>query len=158
MACTQQDVRRIARSLPGVVEARDRFAFSVRKGEKEKGFAWVWLERTAPKKARVPNPAVLAVRVAELVEKDSLLALDRSRYFTEPHYAGYPAVLVRLAEVDRAELEKLVTRAWRCVAPRALVGEVEGRGRDPASPARAWRGRSRSGTGRRPSSSARTPR
>jgi hypothetical protein len=42
---TQQDVRRIALSLPETVEAEDGFAFSVLNRSKHKGFAWVWMER-----------------------------------------------------------------------------------------------------------------
>ena len=121
----QDDVRRIALSLPDTSEDEDRFAFSVRHGAKRKGFAWVWLERTDPKKARVPQPAVLAVRVADLAEKDLLLASDEERFFTEPHYNGYPAVLVRLAAVDVDELTELLIDAWRCQAPRALVKELD---------------------------------
>jgi hypothetical protein len=117
----QDDVRRIAMTLPETVEATDRFAFSVRNGSKEKGYAWVWLERTDPKKARVPQPEVLAIRVANAVEKEALLAADSEKFFTEPHYNGYPAVLVRLAAVDTDELRELLTDAWRCQAPRALV-------------------------------------
>jgi hypothetical protein len=125
----QNDVRRIATSLPGTTEAKDRFAFSVRNGSKEKGFVWVWLERIAPRKARIPNPEVLAVRVANLDEKDALLALDREKLFTEPHYNGFPAVLVRLPLVHAGHLKELITDAWRCVAPRALVDDFEGRRR-----------------------------
>jgi hypothetical protein len=72
----QNDVRRIARKLPGTSEGEGRFAFSVRNGSKEKAFVWVWSERIAPRKARVPNPDVLAVRVADLDEKDALLAIQ----------------------------------------------------------------------------------
>jgi hypothetical protein len=121
---TQADVRRIARSLPETVEGKDRFAFSVRNKGKEKGIAWVWLERVHPKKARVPNPKVLAVRVADLDEKDMLLG-DDQKFFTEPHYNGYPAILVRLAAVNVAELRMLLTAAWRCQAPAALVEAFE---------------------------------
>ena len=32
--------------------AKSRFAFSVRNKDKLKGFAWVWLERIAPKQSR----------------------------------------------------------------------------------------------------------
>jgi hypothetical protein len=117
----QRDVRRIALSLPGAVEADDRFAFSVMNRGKPKGFVWVWLERLDPKKARVPNPDVLAVRVADLAEKEVLLASDERSFFTEPHYEGFPAILVRLAEVDVDELSELITDAWRCQAPRALA-------------------------------------
>ena len=53
----QDDVRRIALSLPDTVEDDDRFAFSVLGSGKGKpnGFAWVWLERIHPKKARLPK-------------------------------------------------------------------------------------------------------
>jgi hypothetical protein len=118
---TQDDVRRIAVSLPETEEGDDRFAFFVRAKGKPKGFVWVWLERLQPKKARVPNPQVIAVRVADLDEKDILLSLDPAKFFTEPHYNGYPAVLVRLAAIDADELEPLIVHAWRCQAPKALV-------------------------------------
>jgi hypothetical protein len=118
---TQADVRRIALSLPGVEEEPNRFAFSVRNKGKLKGFAWVWLERVAPKKARVPQPNVLALRVANLLDKDFLLGLDPVKFFTEPHYDGFPAVLVRLPAVTARELTPLITEAWRCQAPKDLA-------------------------------------
>ena len=117
----QQDVRRIALSLPGVAEERGRFAFTVQSKGKAKGFVWVWLERIHPKKARVPCPGVLAVRVRDQAEKAALLAGDPDVFFTEPHYNGYPAVLVRLPAVNAAQLRALVVAAWRCVAPPALL-------------------------------------
>jgi hypothetical protein len=121
----QDDVRRIAMALPEVRESEDRFAFSVLNKGKEKGIAWVWQERVDPKKARVPQPAVLAVRVANSVEKESLLAADEEKFFTEPHYNGFPAILVRLAAIDPAELRELIVDAWRCQAPHALVKEYD---------------------------------
>jgi hypothetical protein len=117
----QEDVRRIALSLPEVVEEEDRFAFSVMNKGKRKGIAWVWLERIESRKPRVPRPDVLAIRVANQGEKDTLLASDNRKFFTEPHYNGYPAVLVRLGAVDVGELNELITDAWRCQAPPALV-------------------------------------
>jgi hypothetical protein len=123
---TQDDVRRIALALPETFEGEDRFGFSVLNKGKHKGFAWVWMERVDPKKARIPQPAVLAVRVANLTDKEMLLASDDgTKFFTEPHYNGYPAVLVRLAAVDPDELEELLIDAWRSQAPRALVKEYE---------------------------------
>ena len=117
---TQADVRRIALSLPETEEAKDRFAFSVRNKGKLKGFVWVWLERVAPKKPRVPQPKVIAIRTANLFDKDFLLASDSEKFFTEPHYNGYPAVLVRLPAVTVRELRPLITEAWRCQAPKDL--------------------------------------
>jgi hypothetical protein len=46
-------------------------------------------------------------------------------YFTEPHFNGFPAVLVRLEAVDQDELEELLTEAWRIQAPRKLVKEFD---------------------------------
>jgi hypothetical protein len=123
----QDDVRRIARSLPGAVEGEGQFGFGVLYKGKSKGFVWVWLERVDPKKARVPNPEVLAFRVANQAEKEMLLASDDAKFFTEPHYNGFPAVMVRLPAVDVDELEELVTDAWRCMAPKALVKEFDER-------------------------------
>jgi hypothetical protein len=118
---TQADVQRIALGLAGAEASRDRFAFSVMNKGKPKGFAWVWLERASPKAKRLPNPKVLAVRVKDLGQKDLMLATDKERFFTEPHYNGYPAVLVRLADVAAAELRVLLEEAWRCVAPKELL-------------------------------------
>ena len=114
------DVRCIALSLPATEEAPNHFAFSVRNKGKLKDFVWVWLERVAPRKARVPQPNVIALRVANLFDKDFLLALDPVKFFTEPHYNGFPAVLVRLAAVTARELRPLITEAWRCQAPKDL--------------------------------------
>jgi len=121
----QSDVRKIARSLPGARAAEGRFAFSVENKGKDKGFAWVWMERVHPKKARVPCPEVLAVRVRGRAEKLALLKSDPDKFFTEPHYDGFPAVLVRLAAVGKAELRALIVEAWRCQAPAKLAAELE---------------------------------
>ena len=75
------------------------------------------MERVVPKKPRVPNRGVLAVRVANLAEKDRLLAAEPAKFFTEPHYEGFPAVLVRLEAVTVADLKRLLANAWRCQAP-----------------------------------------
>ena len=122
----QDDVRRIALSLPETVESQDTFGFRVRNAAAKSGskqFAWTWHERVTPGQPRVPRPDVLAVRVAGQAEKDMLLAADPDKFFTEPHYDGFPAVLVRLAALGADELRELITDAWRCQAPRVLVRE-----------------------------------
>ena len=118
---TQADVRRIAMSLPETVEADERFAFSVPHKGKLKGFAWVWMERIQPKKPRVANPEVLAIRVANEGQKEALISAEPKKFFTEPHYNGFPAVLVRLAEVNAKELRTLLEEGWRCQAPKELL-------------------------------------
>ncbi len=69
----------------------------------------------------MPRPDVLAVRVAGQAEKEMLLAADAGKFFAEPHYNGFPAVLVRLAAVGEDELRELIVDAWRCQAPRDLI-------------------------------------
>ena len=115
------DVQRIALALPDTSLDDDRIAFSVTNKGKRKGIAWVWMERIHPKQARVPNLSVLAIRVRDLAEKDMLLAARLDTLFTEPHYNGFPAVLIRLGAIDVDELEGLIRNAWRCQAPAALV-------------------------------------
>ena len=64
---------------------------------------------------------MIAVRVANESEKDALLALDEDVFFSEPHYDGFPAVLVRLSAIDEDLLRTVITDAWRCQAPKRLV-------------------------------------
>jgi len=118
---TQADVRRIALSMPQAEEASEGFAFSVPNKGKLKGFVWVWMERVTPKKPRVPNPGVIAARVANVGQRDLLISAEPVKFFTEPHYNGFPAVLVRLDAVSVADLKLLIAEAWRCQAPPELA-------------------------------------
>lgn len=79
--------------------------------------------------AAPPEDSPWRIRVAGLDEKEALLAIDKERLFTEPHYNGFPAVLVRLSLMDVDDLAPLITGAWRCLAPRALVDDFESRQR-----------------------------
>jgi hypothetical protein len=106
---TQADVRRIALSLAGTTEDADEFVFRV----EGKLFVWLWPERVHPKKPRVRNPDVIVVSVADDLAKQMLIAMDPKVFFTEPHYDGYNAVLVRLPKVSREMLKKVVTEAWQ---------------------------------------------
>ena len=133
---TLEDVRRIALSLPETSEDSGRFGVSVA----GKGFTWSWMERIQPKKPRVENRAVIAIRVANEDEKQALIAADSEKFFTEDHYNGFPAVLVRLPRVTRAQLHTLIVGAWRCQAPPELVKEEAATARKAIKPARPARG------------------
>jgi hypothetical protein len=117
---TLGDVRRIAGSLPGTsIDDGQQLALSVTNAKgKSKGYAWVWLERVAPKQPRIPRPDVLAVRVPSVDDKEALIAADPDTFFTEPHYNGFPAVLVRLAVIGVDELAELLQDAWRIQSGR----------------------------------------
>lgn len=115
----QAHVRKIALELPGTEERAGRFAFAVIVRDKPKDYAWVWLERVAPRMARVANPSVLALRVSNLSEKELKLKSNPEKFFTEPHYNGYPAVLLRLSKVRMPELRALLHEAWQCTVAKA---------------------------------------
>ena len=118
---SEEAVRHIALALPGTEDGGDRLAFTV----DGKGFAWSWMERVEKKKPRIERRDVLAIWVADEGEKQALLAIDPAKFFTEDHYNGYPAVLVRLGAIEIEELEELLFDAWHCRAPRALVKAFE---------------------------------
>jgi len=124
------DVDRLARELPGVDEgtSHGNRAWTVR----GKGFAWERPLRRSDLEAlgdTAPEGPILGVRVEHLVAKEALLADDPGVYFTTPHFDGYPAVLVRLAEIETGELEELLAEAWLCRAPKRLAREfLEARG------------------------------
>ena len=69
------------------------------------------------------DPDALVIRVLDLGDREALLKGQPDVFFTTPHYDGYPYVLVRLEEVDEAQLEELVEDAWRIRAPKRLVRE-----------------------------------
>ena len=122
MSSSADDVRRIALTLPGAVQDGEKIRYLVDGG---KAFAWTWKQRVEPKKARVEQLDVFAVRVSGEEEKGVLIAAEPDTFFTEPHYNGYPAVLVRLDAIENDELAELLTDAWRCAAPRRLVAEFD---------------------------------
>jgi hypothetical protein len=117
-----ETAHRIALSLPEVEDGSQpgRLSFRVR----GKQFAWTYMERVVERKPRVPNIGVLAVR-CPMEDKHALLRSQPGKFFTVPHYDGFPAVLVRLDKVDEAELRELLEVAWLCQAPKSLAGQLD---------------------------------
>ena len=67
---------------------------------------------------------VLVFRVADVGVKELMLADDRKIFFTTPHWDGYSAVLIRIADLarlDRDELEDAVVEAWLTRAQKRLA-------------------------------------
>ena len=106
-------VQRLATSTPGVVDESNDLSLRFSAGGK--AFAWTWMERTAPRKPRRARMDVLVVRCT-LATKEMLLAAAPDRFFDEPHYHGYPAILARLDVIDEAELAALLDEACRLVS------------------------------------------
>jgi hypothetical protein len=113
-----ETVRCLALALPDARDASkpDRLAFQVA----GKWFAWTYVMRVHPKKPRVPQIDVLAVRCA-IERKELLIEAAPDRFFVDDHYRGYTGVLVRLAAVHEDELVDLLRGAWRIVAPKPLL-------------------------------------
>ena len=107
---TPADARRIAASLPGVEDASSERALNFTRAGK--AFAWSWMERVHPKKPRVANLAVLAIRVRPEF-KDILLDAHPEQFVDDPHYRGYPAVLLKLEAVDEDGLRALLEEGSR---------------------------------------------
>jgi hypothetical protein len=82
-----------------------------------------------------PYGEVLMVGVADLGEKEALLADDPEQFFTVPHYDGYPGVLVRLALADDTVVHELLLDSWWRTAPKRAREAYEERfGPLPAPP------------------------
>ncbi|MFG1991117.1 MmcQ/YjbR family DNA-binding protein [Actinoplanes sp. NPDC048988] len=117
---TADDVRRLALSLPHVVEIdSDGFDFRVA----NRGFVWSYPERE-PGKSRVIRTDVAVLYVGDEAEKQALLLGEPDLFFTTPGYDGLPLVMLRLPIVDVARLTELVTDAWRMRAPSEIESEL----------------------------------
>lgn len=109
---TEDDVRRVALSLPRTTEKPSYGMPGFR--VKDKLFARIREEGD-----------VLVVWVAGEGEKHGLIASDPAKFFTTPHYDGYPTVLVRFAAIDVVELTELLTESWRHRAPKGVLAELD---------------------------------
>jgi hypothetical protein len=110
---TEDDVRRIALSLPETIE-KPWFGtpgFRV----KDKGFLRI----------RSEADGSLVVFVSDLGEKEALLRSEPRKFFTTRHYDGHPTVLVRLPAVDVEELRGLITDSWCLRAPKRVLEAYE---------------------------------
>lgn len=106
---TEDDVRRIALSLPETTE-KPWFGtpgFRVR----DRGFLRI----------RSEAEGGLVVFVDDLGVKQALLASDPSTYFTTPHYDGHASVLVNLPVIGLDELTELIVDSWRLRAPKTVL-------------------------------------
>lgn len=110
---TEDDVRRIALSLP---ETDEHASYGGQPSFRVKKKMFVFVR---------PDGDSIVVFVSDLAEKEALLAADTRKFFTEPHYDGWPTVLVRHRKVGVKELRELITDSWRNKAPARVRAAFE---------------------------------
>jgi hypothetical protein len=127
---TLDDVARLAGGLPEVTDGKrhGNLTWYVN------GKAFVW-ERPFSKAdikrfgdATPPEGPIVAVRVADLAEKEAVLAASSPALFTIPHFDGYAAVLIQLKKVTKKALREAIVDAWLACAPPRLGEEYLRRG------------------------------
>lgn len=70
-----------------------------------------------------PDGTIVAVSVADLGEKEAVLAVGAPGFFTIPHFDHYPAVLIQLTQVRKKALREALVDGWLSCAPPALAQE-----------------------------------
>ena len=125
---TFDDVAQLTVDLPEATEGEDKHGHGQRTWQVGgKAFAW---ERPFSKAdirrygdQTPPDGPILAVRVADLAEKEAVLAANPDAFFTIPHFDGYSAILIQLSKVTRQALKEALTDGWLACAPRALANQ-----------------------------------
>lgn len=122
---TVEDVAALAAALPEVGEGR-------RYGHRTwtvAGTAFAWerpfSQADIKRFGDEPAPAgpILAITVADLGEKDAVLAANPKAFFTIAHFDGYPAVLVQLSKATKKSVREALVDGWLACAPAALAAE-----------------------------------
>jgi hypothetical protein len=104
---TWDTVRRMALELPAVEEGTSYGTPALR--VKGKFFA------------RLKEDGETMVLKIGFDAREILLQSDPDVFYTTDHYAGYPAILIRLPRVNPDQLRDLLEETWRFNAPKRLA-------------------------------------
>jgi hypothetical protein len=108
---TFDDVKRLARDLPEVIE--------------ESSYGTRALKVKKKLIARLKEDGETLVVRCDMVSRDMMLAAEPRLFYITDHYKDYPAILLRLGRVNERRMRELLEDAWRFVAPKKLVAEFD---------------------------------
>jgi hypothetical protein len=114
-----EDVSRLARALPGVVEDPTGTTTAWRVGSR--AFAWERLLRPGELRLlgqRAPAGPALGLRVPDAAARAAWLAELPDVFFLVPFYELHPMVLVHVEHAPLDVLDEALTEAWLCRASK----------------------------------------
>ena len=120
---TFDDVVRIGTQLPEVTVGTSYGTpgLLVRK----KGFCRLWDERTFEREGVDLAVGDVLVVMCDVDEKPMLLDQFPGVLMSTPHYDGYGAMLVRLADVEEPDLADFLEDSYRAKAPATLIKQLD---------------------------------
>ncbi len=120
-----EDVVRLALELPEVTESESRgnrtWLVAGKMFAWERPFSKADIKRYGDQEP--PTGPILAVRVADLADKEAVLAANQRGFFTIPHFDGYPAVLVQLDRATTRDVREALVDGWLSRAPKQLADD-----------------------------------
>ena len=123
MAATFDDVTAIIATLPGAAEGERHGGRMLNVNDKvfawERGYSKADLKRFDAAGETPPAPPLLAVRTADLDDKEAMLAAGHKGFFTIEHFAKYPGFLIEMKAVGKRPLKEALVDAWLVFAPKA---------------------------------------
>lgn len=104
---TFEDARTIALSFPGVQDGTS--------------YGTPALKVRGKLLARQHQSMDCLVLRADFIDREILIQSAPNVFFITDHYRDYPWVLMRFSAMEAGQLPEIIERAWRLVAPKALV-------------------------------------